>query len=45
MSEKESLFSKKNKKLISDPLNDNNPITIQVLGICSGNKGSCRPVF
>ena len=35
MSEKESLFSKKNKKLISDPLNDNNPITIQVLGICS----------
>ena len=35
MSEKEALFSKKNKKLISDPLNDNNPITIQVLGICS----------
>ena len=35
MSEKESLFSKKNKKLISDPLSDNNPITIQVLGICS----------
>jgi Na+-transporting NADH:ubiquinone oxidoreductase subunit D len=32
---KEVLFSKKNKKLISDPLNDNNPITIQVLGICS----------
>ncbi|GAB4254714.1 MAG: NADH:ubiquinone reductase (Na(+)-transporting) subunit D [Vicingaceae bacterium] len=32
---KESLFSKKNKKLITDPLNDNNPITIQVLGICS----------
>jgi len=35
MSEKEALFSKKNKKLISDPLSDNNPITIQVLGICS----------
>ena len=36
MSEKkEALFSKKNKKLISDPLNDNNPITVQVLGICS----------
>ncbi|MBT3418013.1 MAG: NADH:ubiquinone reductase (Na(+)-transporting) subunit D [Flavobacteriales bacterium] len=32
---KEALFSKNNKKLISDPLNDNNPITIQVLGICS----------
>jgi Na+-transporting NADH:ubiquinone oxidoreductase subunit D len=32
---KESLFSKKNKKLITEPLGDNNPITIQVLGICS----------
>lgn len=31
----EPLFSKKNKKLISDPFNDNNPITVQVLGICS----------
>ncbi len=33
--EKEPLFSKKNKMLITDPLSDNNPITIQVLGICS----------
>jgi Na+-transporting NADH:ubiquinone oxidoreductase subunit D len=32
---KEPLFSAKNKKLISDPLNDTNPVTIQVLGICS----------
>ncbi|KAA3653208.1 MAG: NADH:ubiquinone reductase (Na(+)-transporting) subunit D [Bacteroidetes bacterium] len=32
---KEPLFSKKNKALITDPLNDDNPITIQVLGICS----------
>ncbi|MCK8522168.1 NADH:ubiquinone reductase (Na(+)-transporting) subunit D [Aquimarina sp. D1M17] len=32
---KEPLFSKKNKKLLTDPLADNNPITIQVLGICS----------
>jgi Na+-transporting NADH:ubiquinone oxidoreductase subunit D len=32
---KEQLFSKKNKKLITDPLNFNNPVTIQVLGICS----------
>jgi Na+-transporting NADH:ubiquinone oxidoreductase subunit D len=32
---KEPLFSKKNKKLITDPVTDNNPITIQVLGICS----------
>jgi Na+-transporting NADH:ubiquinone oxidoreductase subunit D len=35
MAEKESLFSKKNKKLITDPLSENNPVTIQVLGICS----------
>ena len=32
---KEALFSKKNLKLIKDPLDDNNPITVQVLGICS----------
>ena len=32
---KETLFSKKNLKLIKDPLDDNNPITVQVLGICS----------
>src|SRR6056297_1130572 len=32
---KEPLFSKKNRKLISDPFNDDNPITVQVLGICS----------
>jgi len=31
----EELFSKRRKKLISDPLNEDNPITIQVLGICS----------
>ena len=31
----EPIFSKKNKKLLSDPLDDNNPITVQVLGICS----------
>lgn len=33
----EPLFSKKNKKLITDPFNDNNPITVQVLGICSAH--------
>jgi Na+-transporting NADH:ubiquinone oxidoreductase subunit D len=33
--QKESLFSPKNKRLIYDPLNDSNPITVQVLGICS----------
>ncbi len=32
---KEGLFSKKNRALLTDPLNSNNPITVQVLGICS----------
>ncbi|MBX2889440.1 MAG: NADH:ubiquinone reductase (Na(+)-transporting) subunit D [Saprospiraceae bacterium] len=32
---KEGLFSKKNRKVLRDPLDDNNPITVQVLGICS----------
>ena len=32
---REPLFSKKNKKLVTDPLMDNNPVTVQVLGICS----------
>lgn len=32
---REPLFSKRNRKLISDPFDDNNPITVQVLGICS----------
>ena len=35
MSKKEALFSKKNKKLITDPLDSDNPVTVQVLGICS----------
>jgi Na+-transporting NADH:ubiquinone oxidoreductase subunit D len=33
--EKEPLFSVKNLRLLREPLNDNNPITVQVLGICS----------
>ncbi len=33
--EKTSLFSAKNRKLITNPLNIDNPITVQVLGICS----------
>lgn len=33
--EREPLFSKKNRALLKDPLDDNNPITVQVLGICS----------
>jgi|TARA_E500000081_G_scaffold111986_1_gene114309 Na+-transporting NADH:ubiquinone oxidoreductase subunit D len=33
--DKEPLFSKKNRALLTDPLDDDNPITVQVLGICS----------
>ena len=32
---KEKLFSKKNRRILSEPFSDNNPITFQVLGICS----------
>lgn len=32
---KEELFSPKNKKLLVDPIGKDNPITVQVLGICS----------
>ena len=31
----EPLFSKKNRRLLSDPMDNENPITVQVLGICS----------
>ncbi len=34
-SDKEPLFSAKNLKLITDPIGPQNPITVQVLGICS----------
>jgi len=33
--EKEALFSIKNRKLLINPLHKDNPITIQVLGVCS----------
>ncbi len=32
---REPIFGKKERKLITDPINDNNPITVQILGICS----------
>lgn len=28
-------FGKKERKLLTDPLNDDNPITVQILGLCS----------
>lgn len=31
----EPLFSKKNRKLLTNPLDIDNPVTVQVLGICS----------
>jgi len=31
----EPAFSKRRKKFITDPLNEDNPITVQILGICS----------
>lgn len=34
-SEKEPLFSSKNLRLLREPMNKSNPITVQVLGICS----------
>lgn len=35
MEQKEALFSKKNIKLLTNPLGIDNPITLQVLGVCS----------
>lgn len=31
----EALLSKRRKRIVTDPLDDDNPITVQVLGICS----------
>ena len=33
--ESKPLFGKKEKRLITDPLWDNNPVTLQILGVCS----------
>jgi Na+-transporting NADH:ubiquinone oxidoreductase subunit D len=33
--QKDGMFSKTNIKLLSNPLNNDNPVTVQVLGICS----------
>lgn len=33
--EREGFLSRRNRKLLTDPLDDDNPITVQVLGICS----------
>jgi len=32
---KEKLFSQKNLRVLRDPLDDTNPVTVQILGICS----------
>ncbi|MEY4107810.1 MAG: hypothetical protein RL181_2152 [Bacteroidota bacterium] len=33
--EKEPFFGVKERKLLSDPLNSDNPVTVQILGVCS----------
>ncbi|GAA5225029.1 NADH:ubiquinone reductase (Na(+)-transporting) subunit D [Membranihabitans marinus] len=35
LEEKKPLFGAEERKLLTDPINDDNPITVQVLGICS----------
>ena len=35
MSDKETLFSVKNRGLLLGPLSKNNPVLVQILGICS----------
>ena len=35
MSDKETLFSAKNRGLLLGPLSKNNPVLVQILGICS----------
>jgi len=32
---KDAVLGKKELKLITDPINDNNPVTVQILGVCS----------
>ena len=29
------VFDKKTRRIVTDPFSDNNPVTVQVLGICS----------
>lgn len=31
----EPIFSKRRRRIVADPLNEDNPVTVQVLGICS----------
>ena len=38
------LFSTESKKIVTDPLNVNNPISLQVLGICSALAVTIRAV-
>ena len=35
LSDKETLFSAKNRELLLGPLSKNNPVLVQILGICS----------
>ena len=44
MSQKKKLYFQKEQEINFDPLDNNNPITVQVLGICSadGNNSSAK---
>ena len=44
ITKREPIFGKKERKLLIDPLDDNNPITVQVLGICSALASGKRSV-
>lgn len=33
--EKEELFGKKERRRLTNPINDDNPVTVQILGVCS----------
>ena len=42
MSDKETLFSAKNRGLLLGPLSKNNPVLVQILGICSALAVTCE---
>ena len=39
--EKEPLFSAKNRKFLTGPFSANNPVIVQILGICSALAVTC----
>ena len=35
-------YGKVERKAFKDPMSDNNPVTVQVLGICSASRSRCK---